>query len=51
MARWEDAFSWSRKEACGLYPWSRRRWNRMTFPTLLTHNMVPYVTFSVSNSS
>jgi hypothetical protein len=25
MARWEDAFSWSRKQACGLYPWSRRR--------------------------
>jgi hypothetical protein len=24
MARWEDAFSWSRKQVCGLYPWSRR---------------------------
>jgi hypothetical protein len=25
MARWEDAFCWSWKRACSLYPWSRRR--------------------------
>jgi hypothetical protein len=25
IARREDAFSLSRKQACGLYPWSRRR--------------------------
>jgi hypothetical protein len=25
IARREDAFCWSRKQACGLYPWSRRR--------------------------
>jgi hypothetical protein len=24
-AGWEDSFSWNRKQACGLYLWSRRR--------------------------
>jgi hypothetical protein len=27
MARWENAFSWSWEQACGLYPWSRIRRN------------------------
>jgi hypothetical protein len=39
MARWEDEFSWNRKQSCGLYPWSRRRRTMVTkvtwiFPTL-----------------
>jgi hypothetical protein len=28
MARWEDAFPWSRKQACGIYPWNIRKFLR-----------------------